>query len=86
MVEGRLSESDLFALVNFVSANPTRATSSQELVALANFAGAHRAAASRVAHASSPIGTYLKNERANLSRAEVNDFKTLCKEIADEHR
>ncbi len=32
------------------------------------------------------LGIYLKSERENLTRAEINDYKSLCKELADEHQ
>jgi len=31
------------------------------------------------------ISIYLKNERGNLTRAEIATLKTICKELAREH-
>ena len=32
------------------------------------------------------LGIYLKSERENLTRAEISDYKIICKELAHDHQ
>jgi len=96
LVEGRLTDLSWIALVDFVAEHPDAG----DLIPGAGGARKLRwAASSRGKRGGARIiiywhcdgcpvyllGIYLKSEREDLTRAEINDYKTLCKELADEH-
>ena len=96
LVEGRLSDDERSELVNFLALNPT----SGALIPGAGGARKIRWAASGRGKSGGArvityyhcdgcpiflLTIYLKSERENLSRAEVNAFKIVCKELAHEH-
>jgi hypothetical protein len=96
LVEGRLLDDERFELVSFLALNPTAG----DLIPGAGGArklrwatsGRGKSGGARVItyyHCEGcPIfllSIYLKSERENLSRAEINAFKVVCKELAHEH-
>ena len=96
LVEGRLSDDERLELVSLLALNPAAG----DLIPGAGGArklrwgasGRGKSGGARVItyyHCEGcPVfllSIYLKSERENLSRAEVNAFKVLCKELAYEH-
>ena len=96
LVEGRLSDDERLELVSLLALNPAVG----DLIPGAGGArklrwgasGRGKSGGARVItyyHCEGcPVfllSIYLKSERENLSRAEVNAFKVLCKELAHEH-
>lgn len=97
LVRGRLSEASVVTLTNFIAFNPEAG----DLIEGSGGArklrwagsGRGKSGGARIVTywhcAGCPvvmITIYLKNERANLTKAEVATLKNICKELAREHR
>jgi len=96
LVQGRLSDEERDDLVSFLGQNPTAG----DLIPGAGGARKLRWAASGRGKSGGAraityyhcegcpiflLSIYLKSERENLTRAEINAFKVVCKELAHEH-
>lgn len=95
LVEGRLTDLERLELSSFLGLNPTAG----DLIPGAGGARKLRWGASQRGKSGGArvityyhcegcpvflMSIYLKSERENLSRAEINAFKVACKELADE--
>lgn len=97
LVEGRLSDASWIALIDYVAEHPDAG----DLIPCAGGARKLRWAASGRGKRGGArviiywhcggcpvylLFIYLKNEKPDLSQAEITTFKTICKELAHEHK